>query len=74
MKSIYRKIFRISTVFLFVTIILLQPVSYADADVSVQDKEVLETVDKLAPIVEEIAQKLWTCPKSRFWKSSRPFT
>ena len=31
----------------------------AFADVSVQEKEVLETVEKVAPTVEEIAKKLW---------------
>jgi aminobenzoyl-glutamate utilization protein B len=39
--------------------VLLLPVPEARADVSVQDKEVLEAVDKVAPTVEEIAKKLW---------------
>ena len=40
-------------------IALLQPAPEAFADVSVQDKEVLAAVDKVAPTVEEIAKKLW---------------
>jgi aminobenzoyl-glutamate utilization protein B len=40
-------------------IALLQPVPAASADVSVQEKEVLEAVEKVAPTVEEIAKKLW---------------
>jgi aminobenzoyl-glutamate utilization protein B len=44
---------------LVLAITLLQPVPEARADASVQDKEVLEAVDKVAPTVEEIAKKLW---------------
>ena len=44
---------------LVLAISLLQPVPEARADVSAQDKEVLEAVDKVAPTVEEIAKKLW---------------
>jgi aminobenzoyl-glutamate utilization protein B len=39
--------------------LLLLPVPEARANVSVQDNEVLEAVDKVAPTVEEIAKKLW---------------
>ena len=59
MKSIRRKTSRFCTVFLFVAIIFLQPIIDVRADVSAQDKEVLEAVDKVAPTVEQIAKKLW---------------
>ena len=59
MKSTYRKARRFCTAFLFVAIIFLPPVIDVSADVSAQDKEVLEAVDKVAPTVEEIAKKLW---------------
>ena len=59
MKSTYRKARRFCTAFLFVAIIFLPPVIDVRADVSAQDKEVLEAVDKVAPTVEEIAKKLW---------------
>ena len=39
--------------------ITLMSVPAARADVSAQDKEVLEAVDKVAPTVGEIAKKLW---------------
>ena len=59
MKSTHRKAHRFCTAFLFVAIIFLQPVIDVRANVSAQDKEVLEAVDKVAPTVEEIAKKLW---------------
>ncbi len=59
MKRIHRKTSRFCSVFLFGGIIFLQPVIDVRADVSVQDKEVLEAVDKVAPTVEEIGKKLW---------------
>ncbi len=59
MKCIHGKTSRFCTVFLFVAVIFLQPVIDVRADDSVQDKEVLEAVEKVAPIVEEIAKTLW---------------
>jgi hypothetical protein len=40
-------------------IALLQMAPEAHADVYAQGKEVIETVNKVAPTVEEIAKKLW---------------
>jgi hypothetical protein len=50
---------KIAPALLVLAIALLQPAPEAFADVSVQDKEVLAAVDKVAPTVEEIAKKLW---------------
>jgi aminobenzoyl-glutamate utilization protein B len=50
---------RIAPALLFAAAALLQPVSEARADLSPQAKEVLEAVEKVAPTVEEIGQKLW---------------
>ncbi len=58
MNYTYRQTAKTALALLFGAIILL-PVPEARADVSVQDKEVLEAVDKVAPTVEEIAKKLW---------------
>ena len=70
-KSIRRKTSRFCTVFLFVAIIFLQPIIDVCADVSVQDKEVLEAVDKVAPTLEEIAKKLWDLSELSLLKPSR---
>ena len=59
MRTANRQIFRIAPALLVLAIALLQPAPEAFADVSVQDKEVLAAVDKVAPTVEEIAKKLW---------------
>ena len=49
----------IALTLLFGAITLLQPVPEVHANADVQNKEVLEAVDKVAPTVEEIAKKLW---------------
>ena len=59
MRTADRQIFRIAPALLVLAITLLQPVPEVRADVSVQDREVLEAVDKVAPTVEEVAKKLW---------------
>ena len=59
MRTANRQIFRIAPALLVLAIALLQPAPEAFADVSVQDKEVLEAVEKVAPTIEEIGKKLW---------------
>ena len=59
MRTTDRQKVWIAPALLFLATHLLQPVPTAFADVSVQDKEVLEAVEKVAPTVEEIAKKLW---------------
>ena len=59
MRTVVRQKNRIVLTLLVLAITLLQPMPEARADVSAQDKEVLEAVDKVAPTVEKIAKKLW---------------
>jgi hypothetical protein len=56
---------------LFGTIALLEPVPEARADISAQDMEVLQAVEKVAPTVEEIAQKLWDLSEVSLLETSR---
>ena len=59
MKKTNMQTANIALALLFGAITLLQPVPEVHADAAVQNKEVLEAVDKVAPTVEEIAKKLW---------------
>jgi hypothetical protein len=59
MKGTHGKAHRFCRVFLFVAVIFLPPALDVRADVSAQDREVLEAVDQVAPTVEEIARILW---------------
>ena len=59
MRKTNRQIAKIVPALLLATTTFLQPLVEARADDSVQDKEVLEAVEKVAPTVEEIARKLW---------------
>ena len=59
MRKTNRQIAKIVPALLLATTTFLQPLVEARTDDSVQDKEVLEAVEKVAPTVEEIARKLW---------------
>ena len=59
MRTTNRLKVRIALVFLFGVITLVQPVSQARTGLSIQDEDVLQAVDKVAPTVEEIGKKLW---------------
>ena len=72
MRTTNRQIVKIAPALLFWAIILVHHIPEARADISAQDKEVLEAVDKVAPTVEEIAKKFGTCPKFHSSKSSHP--
>jgi aminobenzoyl-glutamate utilization protein B len=59
MRAANRRAAKIAPALLFGAITFLQPVPEARADIAVQDGEVLEAVETVAPTVEEIAKKLW---------------
>ena len=59
MRTANRRTAKIAPALLFGAITFLQPVPEARADIAVQDREVLEAVEKVAPTVEEIAKTLW---------------
>ena len=59
MRVTNSQIAKFSLVSMIGAIVLLQPVPEAHADISSQDKDVLEAAEKVAPTVEEIAKKLW---------------
>lgn len=59
MRTTNRQIGKIAPAILLGVITLLQPIPEGRADISAQDKEVLDAVEKVAPTVEEIAKKLW---------------
>jgi hypothetical protein len=59
MRVTNSQIAKFSLVSMIGAIVLLQPVPEAHADISSQDKDVLEPAEKVAPTVEEIAKKLW---------------
>jgi len=63
MRTNNKQTVKIVPALLFCVITLLQPVPEACADISAQDKEVIEAVEKVAPTVEEIAKKLWNLPE-----------
>ena len=63
MRTNNKQTVKIVPALLFCVITLLQPVPEACADISAQDKEVIEAVEKVAPTVEEIARKLWSLSK-----------
>ena len=72
MRTTDRQKFWIAPALLFLATTLLQPVPAAFADVSVQDKEVLDAVEKVAPTLEEIAKKLWDLSEVSLLEASRP--
>ena len=59
MRAANRRTAKIAPALLFGAITFLQPVPEARADIAVQDREVLEAVEMVAPTVQEIAKKLW---------------